>query len=131
MLRYTTASEFATIHAHGSGARNATRSAANMIMDRSSDFAGTASEHRLNQPRPQNSSLSSASEINRKVSALKARAKNSQVDVDFSLWVYPAHNKQVTAKRVRSIISFSTTNQGLIDITLGKDSSFTLYLPGK
>ncbi|KAG1891800.1 uncharacterized protein F5891DRAFT_986555 [Suillus fuscotomentosus] len=57
--------------------------------------------HRLNQPRPQNSLLLSASEVNRKVSALKARAKNSQVDIDFSLWVYPAQNKQVTAKRAK------------------------------
>ncbi|KAG1900110.1 uncharacterized protein F5891DRAFT_1189196 [Suillus fuscotomentosus] len=94
-------SESAKILSHGSSAGNATRSTAATILDRRSGFTSIASQHRLNQPRPQNSLLLSASEVNRKVSALKARAKNSQVDIDFSLWVYPAQNKQVTAKRAK------------------------------
>ncbi|KAG1895860.1 uncharacterized protein F5891DRAFT_1193674 [Suillus fuscotomentosus] len=94
-------SESAKILSHGSSVGNATRSTAATILDRRSGFTSIASQHHLNQPRPQNSSLLSASEVNRKVSALKARAKNSQVDIDFSLWVYPAQNKQVTAKRAK------------------------------
>jgi hypothetical protein len=111
MLHHGVASESAKILGHGSSVGNTARSTVTTILDRRSGFTSIASEHRLNQPHPQNSSLSSASEVNRKLSALKARAKNSQVDVDFSLWVYPAQNKQVTAKRVSSIISLSTSRE--------------------
>lgn len=90
----------ASVYDHGSSGPARHSAAAAMILDRRSGFSSTASEHRLNQHRPQNSALANASEVNRKVLALKAKAKNSQVDVDCSLWVYPPQKKQNVAKRV-------------------------------
>ncbi|KAG1834206.1 hypothetical protein EV424DRAFT_1532443 [Suillus variegatus] len=113
---------------------NATRSTAATILDHRSGFTSIASQHRLNQPRPQNSSLLSASEVNRKVSALKARAKNSQVDIDFLLWVYLAQNKQVTAKRAKispshCIFPANQSAQGALQQLLLKSKGIYCTIP--
>ncbi|KAG2030972.1 hypothetical protein BDR03DRAFT_1016588 [Suillus americanus] len=89
----------ASVYNHGSSVPARCSAAAAMILDHRLGFASTASEYQLNQHCSQNSALANASEVNRKVLALKAKARNSQVDIDCSLWVYPPQKKQNIAKQ--------------------------------
>jgi len=58
------------------------------------------SQHRLNQPRLQNASSLNASDVKRKVSALKANARAANIDIDFTLQPCPMTVKGILRKLV-------------------------------
>ncbi|KAG1725926.1 hypothetical protein EDB19DRAFT_1833624 [Suillus lakei] len=71
-----------------------------------------ASQHRLNQPRPQNTSTSNASDVRRKVSALKANARAAKVDVDFTLLQYLAGSGKPSKLAIPSSrVAFATADE--------------------
>ncbi|KAG1717723.1 hypothetical protein EDB19DRAFT_1652581 [Suillus lakei] len=62
---------------------------AQSILHRQTVHTREASQHRLNQPQSQNSSMPNASDVKRRVSLLKANARAAKVDVDFTIQQYP------------------------------------------
>jgi hypothetical protein len=72
-----------------SGSNGSTaNSIAQSILHRQNVHSHEASQHRLNQPRPQNASSLNASDVKRKVSTLKANARAAKIDIDFTLQQY-------------------------------------------
>ncbi|KAG2132066.1 kinase-like domain-containing protein [Suillus clintonianus] len=63
-------------------------SVAQTILHRQNVHSHEASQHRLNQQRPQNPSSLNASDVKRKVSALKANARAAKIDIDFTIQQY-------------------------------------------
>ncbi|KAG1784641.1 uncharacterized protein HD556DRAFT_1314926 [Suillus plorans] len=77
----------ASMEPSGSGGTTAV-SVAQTILHRQNVYSHKASQHRLNQQRPQNPSSLNASDVKRKVSALKANARAAKIDIDFTIQQY-------------------------------------------
>ncbi|KAG1748684.1 hypothetical protein EDB19DRAFT_1905028 [Suillus lakei] len=89
-----------------------TASASQSILHRQTVHSREASQHRLNQPRPQNTSTSNASDVRRKVSALKANARAAKVDVDFTLLQYLAGSAKPSKLAIPSSrVAFATADE--------------------
>lgn len=80
-------STIASTEPSGSGG-STTISVAQTILHRQNVHSHEASQHRLNQQRPQNPSSLNASDVKRKVSALKANARAAKIDIDFTIQQY-------------------------------------------
>ncbi|KAH7904484.1 hypothetical protein BJ138DRAFT_1106788 [Hygrophoropsis aurantiaca] len=70
----------------GTPAREPADQATRQITLRMQEHQKAASQHRLNQ---RGHSLASATDVNRRVSALKKHTKTEEVDVEVTLWLYP------------------------------------------
>ncbi|KAG2037579.1 hypothetical protein BDR03DRAFT_1010631 [Suillus americanus] len=95
-----------------SGSNVATAAACQSILHHQNVHSREASQHRLNQPRPQNNSTLNASDVKWKVSALKANARAAKVDVDFTLQQYLAGSVKPSKLAIPSSrVAFATVDQ--------------------
>ena len=82
---------------------------AKTIVHRKDVHSHEASQHRLNQSRSQNLSASNASDVKRKVSALKTNARAAKVDIDFTVQQYLYGSSKPSKVAIpQSRVTFST-----------------------
>jgi len=65
------------------------------IIDHMLEHETVASQHHLNNPCMQNPSLQVASQVKAKCEVLQKQNKANQIVIDFQLWPYLAHGKQI------------------------------------
>jgi hypothetical protein len=95
-----------------SGSNVATAVASQSILHHQNVHSREVSQHRLNQPQPQNNSTLNASDVKWKVSALKANARAAKVDVDFTLQQYLASGVKPSKLAIPlSQVAFATVDQ--------------------